>query len=60
MGDNLNVEIDLVFANDKYKLSFKDCHDIAEALQYSIESLPMERAFVHIDYMEGNYKGHLK
>lgn len=61
VGDNLNVEIDLVFANDKYKLSFKDCHDIAEALQYSIESLPMvERAFVHIDYMEGNYKGHLK
>lgn len=61
VGDNLNVEIDLVFANDKFNLSFKDCHDIAEALQYSIESLPMvERAFVHIDYMEGNYKGHLK
>ncbi|EGW34047.1 cation efflux family protein [Spathaspora passalidarum NRRL Y-27907] len=61
VGDNLNVEIDLVFANDKFDLSFKDCHDIAEALQYSIESLPnVERAFVHIDYMEGNYKGHLK
>ncbi|KAI3405021.2 hypothetical protein KGF56_002186 [Candida oxycetoniae] len=61
VGDNLNVEIDVVFANDKFNLSFKDCHDIAEALQYSIESLPMvERAFVHIDYMEGNYKGHLK
>ncbi|KAL6454653.1 MTP3 Metal tolerance protein 3 [Candida maltosa Xu316] len=61
VGDNLNVEVDLVFAYEKYKLSFKDCHDIAEALQYSIESLPMvERAFVHIDYMEGNYKGHLK
>lgn len=61
VGDNLNVEVDLVFANDKFDLSFKDCHDIAEALQYSIESLPnVERAFVHIDYMEGNYKGHLK
>ncbi|KAI5968199.1 hypothetical protein CANMA_002415 [Candida margitis] len=61
VGDNLNVEVDVVFANDKFDLSFKDCHDIAEALQYSIESLPMvERAFVHIDYMEGNYKGHLK
>ncbi|KAG7662969.1 uncharacterized protein J8A68_003519 [[Candida] subhashii] len=62
VGDNLNVEIDLVFAEEhKFELSFKDCHDIAEALQYSIESLPMvERAFVHIDYMEGNYKGHLK
>ncbi|EDK45030.1 conserved hypothetical protein [Lodderomyces elongisporus NRRL YB-4239] len=61
VGDNLNVEIDVVFANDKFNLTFKDCHDIAEALQYSIESLPMvERAFVHIDYMEGNFKGHLK
>ncbi|KAI5954203.1 hypothetical protein KGF54_001978 [Candida jiufengensis] len=64
VGDNLQVEVDLVFAtkDSKFKdLTFKDCHDIAEALQYSIESLPMvERAFVHIDYMEGNYKGHLK
>ncbi|KAK6462297.1 putative cation diffusion facilitator [Scheffersomyces coipomensis] len=61
VGDNLNVEIDIVFAKEKYELSFKDCHDIAEALQYSIETLPMvERAFVHIDYMEGNFKGHLK
>ncbi|KAI5962559.1 uncharacterized protein KGF55_003635 [Candida pseudojiufengensis] len=64
VGDNLQVEVDLVFAttDSKFKdLSFKDCHDIAEALQYSIESLPnVERAFVHIDYMEGNYKGHLK
>ncbi|CAI5755734.1 unnamed protein product [Candida verbasci] len=60
VGDNLNVEIDLVFANDK-NLSFKDCHDLAEALQYSIESLPnVERAFVHIDYMSNNYRGHLK
>ncbi|KAK6201484.1 putative cation diffusion facilitator [Scheffersomyces amazonensis] len=61
VGDNLNVEIDIVFAKEEYNLSFKDCHDMAEALQYSIETLPMvERAFVHIDYMEGNYKGHLK
>ncbi|KAK6456426.1 cation efflux family-domain-containing protein [Scheffersomyces xylosifermentans] len=61
VGDNLNVEIDVVFAYEEFDLSFKDCHDIAEALQYSIESLPMvERAFVHIDYMEGNFKGHLK
>ncbi|KAG2732130.1 hypothetical protein G9P44_004547 [Scheffersomyces stipitis] len=61
VGDNLNVEIDVVFSNEEFELSFKDCHDIAEALQYSIESLPMvERAFVHIDYMEGNFKGHLK
>lgn len=60
VGDNLNVEIDLVFDTENYNLSFKDAHDIAEALQYAIESLPMvERAFVHIDYMEGNFKGHL-
>ncbi|ODV81264.1 cation efflux family protein, partial [Suhomyces tanzawaensis NRRL Y-17324] len=61
VGDNVNVEIDVVFAVDEFNLTLKDCHDIAEALQYSVESLPMvERAFVHIDYMEGNYKGHLK
>ncbi|CUM65383.1 uncharacterized protein PRCAT00003019001 [Priceomyces carsonii] len=61
VGDNLNVEIDVVFDSEEFNLSLKDCHDIAEALQYAIESLPMvERAFVHIDYMEGNYKGHLK
>lgn len=60
VGDNLNVEIDVVFDTENYNLSFKDAHDIAEALQYAIESLPMvERAFVHIDYMEGNFKGHL-
>lgn len=59
-GDNLNVEIDLVFDTENFDLSFKDAHDIAEALQYAIETLPMvERAFVHIDYMEGNFKGHL-
>lgn len=60
VGDLLNVEIDVVFDTENYNLSFKDAHDIAEALQYAIESLPMvERAFVHIDYMEGNFKGHL-
>lgn len=60
VGDNLNVEIDLVFNTEDFDLSFRDAHDIAEALQYAIETLPMvERAFVHIDYMEGNFKGHL-
>lgn len=59
-GDNLTVEIDLVFDTENFNLSFRDAHDIAEALQYAIETLPMvERAFVHIDYMEGNFKGHL-
>lgn len=60
-GDNLNVEIDVVFNVEDLSMSFKDYHDIAEALQYSIETLPLvERAYVHIDYMEGNFKGHLK
>lgn len=59
-GDLLNVEIDLVFNTTDFDLTFKDAHDIAEALQYAIETLPMvERAYVHIDYMEGNFKGHL-
>lgn len=61
VGDNLNVEIDIVFDTDAFEMSFKDAHDIAEALQYALETLPMvERAFVHIDYMVGNFKGHLK
>lgn len=60
VGDRLNVEIDIVFDSEKFGLTQKDTHDIAEALQYAIESLPMvERAFVHTDYMEGNFKGHL-
>lgn len=60
VGDMLNVEIDVVFDTEGFNLSFRDAHDIAEALQYAIETLPMvERAFVHIDYMEGNFKGHL-
>lgn len=59
-GDKLNVEIDVVFDTENFDLGFKDAHDIAEALQYAIETLPnVERAFVHIDYMEGNFKGHL-
>lgn len=61
VGDNLNVEIDIVFDTEAFDMTFKDAHDIAEALQYALETLPMvERAFVHIDYMVGNFKGHLK
>lgn len=56
VGDNLNVEIDVVFNDDL----FKDNHDTAESLQYVLETVPfVERAFVHIDYMQGNYVGHL-
>ncbi|ODV98287.1 hypothetical protein PACTADRAFT_64188 [Pachysolen tannophilus NRRL Y-2460] len=57
VGDNVNVEVDLILDSS---LSFRDCHDIAESLQYTIEMLPIvERCFVHIDYRVGNYIGHI-
>ncbi|CDK27091.1 unnamed protein product [Kuraishia capsulata CBS 1993] len=57
VGDNINVEVDLVMNLD---LNMRDCHDIGETLQYAIETLPgVERCFVHIDYREGNFQGHL-
>ncbi|ODQ82447.1 hypothetical protein BABINDRAFT_159038 [Babjeviella inositovora NRRL Y-12698] len=57
VGDGLNVEVDLVLDPNS---NLKDAHDIGEALQYAIETLPMvERAFVHLDYRTGNYVGHL-
>lgn len=59
VGDSINVEVDLILDGD---LSIRDSHDIAEALQYTIEALPIvnvERAFVHIDYTVGNFRGHL-
>jgi len=59
VGDSLNVEIDLILDSN---LSLRDSHDLAEALQYTLEALPIvniERAFVHIDYIVTNYKGHL-
>lgn len=59
VGDSINVEVDLILDGE---LSLRDSHDIAEALQYTIEALPIvnvERAFVHIDYTVGNFKGHL-
>ncbi|KAK9460954.1 cation efflux family-domain-containing protein [Lipomyces oligophaga] len=57
-GDRLQVEVDIV-VNEK--LLLRDSHDLGEALQYTIEALPMvERAFVHIDYRQGNFKGHIR
>ena len=44
-GDNLLVEVDIVLSET---MSLRDVHDLSEALQFNIESLPMvERAFVH-------------
>lgn len=56
-GDRLTVEVDIVL---EAKSSLRDSHDIGEALQYALETLPfVERAFVHLDYRTGNFTGHL-
>jgi cation diffusion facilitator family transporter len=60
VGDSINVEIDVILDNVH---DMRDSHDLAEALQYTLEALPMiniERAFVHTDYEVDNFKGHLK
>ncbi|KAH3677214.1 hypothetical protein WICMUC_001795 [Wickerhamomyces mucosus] len=74
VGDSINVEVDLIIDNgndnnsnkhednEEIFSSIKDSHDLAESLQYTLESLPMiqiERAFVHIDYTVDNFKGHI-
>ncbi|PPJ55313.1 hypothetical protein CBER1_06406 [Cercospora berteroae] len=47
-GPRLMVEVDVVM--DEH-LSLKETHDVAEALQIKLESLPdVERAYVHVDY----------
>lgn len=56
-GDRLMCEVDILVDP---KLSMRDAHDIAEALQYALETLPIvERAFVHIDYRRDNFSGHV-
>lgn len=56
-GDRILVEVDLVLDG---ALNLKDSHDIGEALQYALESLPfVERVYVHLDYRTGNFTGHL-
>ncbi|KAF3937597.1 hypothetical protein ABW19_dt0201913 [Dactylella cylindrospora] len=57
-GDALNVEAEIIFDED---LPLRDSHDVAEALQYTIESIPfVERAFVHTDYSRENPTTHLE
>ena len=47
-GPRIIVEVDVVMAPDE---TLRDTHDVAEALQVKLESLPdVERAYVHIDY----------
>ncbi|KAK9323343.1 cation efflux family-domain-containing protein [Lipomyces orientalis] len=57
VGDRINVEVD-VLVNER--MTLRDSHDIGEALQYALETLPIvERAFVHLDYRNDNFAGHL-
>ncbi|KAK9381065.1 cation efflux family-domain-containing protein [Kockiozyma suomiensis] len=57
-GDRLQVEVDVV-VDDRFSL--RDTHDLGEALQYAIETLPMvERAYVHLDYRGDNFVGHIQ
>ncbi|GMG55976.1 unnamed protein product [Ambrosiozyma monospora] len=58
VGDLMNVEVDIVIIN--HELTLKECHDLGESLQYAIETIPfVERCFVHLDYKENNFIGHL-
>ena len=56
-GDKLNVEVDIVLAEDT---NLRDSHDLGESLQYVLESVPtVDRAFVHIDYNSSNLPSHM-
>jgi cation diffusion facilitator family transporter len=47
-GPRLIAEVDIVMDPNA---SLRDTHDVAEALQFKLESLPdVERAYVHVDY----------
>ncbi|KAL8294104.1 hypothetical protein RB597_008098 [Gaeumannomyces tritici] len=57
-GDKLNVEVDIVL---DASTSLKDSHDLAESLQYVLESVPIvDRAFVHTDYATYNLPTHME
>ena len=56
-GDLLNVEVEVLLEEN---IPLRDAHDIGEALQFVIESIPIvDRAFVHLDYSRENPYGHL-
>ncbi|KAH7677992.1 Cation efflux protein [Dioscorea alata] len=47
-GSHYFVEVDIVLPSE---MALREAHDIGEALQEKLESLPdIERAFVHLDY----------
>ena len=56
-GDKLNVEVDIVLDEGT---PLRDSHDLAESLQYVLESVPtVDRAFVHSDYKSENLPSHM-
>ncbi|KAK9776889.1 putative Cation efflux protein cytoplasmic domain-containing protein [Seiridium cardinale] len=56
-GDKLNVEVDIVL---DASTPLRDTHDLAESLQYVLESVPIvDRAFVHTDYATYNLPTHM-
>ncbi len=56
-GDKLYVEVDLVLDAG---MALTDSHDLAESMQYVLESVPtVDRAFVHTDYRSENFPGHM-
>ncbi|KAI8098017.1 cation efflux family-domain-containing protein [Gilbertella persicaria] len=57
-GNNLFVEVDIVLPST---MELRESHDIGEALQNKLESLPdVERAFVHADYETMHKREHQK
>lgn len=56
-GDKLLCEVDIILDQD---MPLKDSHDLAESLQYVLESVPfVDRAFVHTDYIDKNLPTHM-
>ncbi|TDH69585.1 hypothetical protein CCR75_008273 [Bremia lactucae] len=55
-GNNYLVEMEVILPED---MCVKDAHDISLSLQNKVEELDnVERAFVHVDYLERNYDEH--
>uniref|UniRef100_A0AAV1VC81 Cation efflux protein cytoplasmic domain-containing protein n=1 Tax=Peronospora matthiolae TaxID=2874970 RepID=A0AAV1VC81_9STRA len=55
-GNNYLVEMEVILPED---MCVKDAHDISLSLQHKVEELDnVERAFVHVDYLERNYDEH--
>lgn len=55
-GNNYLVEMEVILPED---MCVREAHDISLSLQNKVEELDnVERAFVHVDYLERNYDEH--